>query len=91
MAYAQQGYLRQQVRCVRTAAGMDLEFDAREGGYQPWWHEVTVRVHHWTGGAKAFFDGKAIADPVTRSGTLSVTIEDPRGASRLSLHATTAR
>jgi alpha-glucosidase len=91
MAYVQQGYLRQQVRCVRTAAGMDLEFDAREGGYQPWWHQVNVRVHHWTGGAEAFFDGKAIADPVTRSGTLSVTIDDPRGASRLSLHAASAR
>jgi len=91
MAYVQQGYLRQQVRCVRTAAGMDLEFDAREGRYPPWWHQVIVRVHHWTGGAQAFLDGKRIADPVARSGVLRVTIDDPKEASRLSLKATSGR
>jgi alpha-glucosidase len=91
MAYAQQGYLRQQVHCVQTDAGMDLEFDAREGRYPPWWHQVVVRVHHWSGAAQAFLDGKRIADPVTRSGTLRVTIDDPRDASRLSLKATSGR
>jgi len=85
MAYAQQGYLRQRVRCVVTDAGMDLDFDAREGRFQPWWHEVAVRVHHWRGGAHAFLDGKPIADPVTRSGILRVTIDDPSGEARLSL------
>jgi alpha-glucosidase len=70
---------------------MELEFDAREGRYPPWWHHVIVLVHHWTGGAQAFLDGKRIADPVARSGVLRVTIEDPKKASRLSLKATSAR
>jgi alpha-glucosidase (family GH31 glycosyl hydrolase) len=87
MTYAQQGYLRQRVRCVVTDAGMDLDFDAREGRFQPWWHQVAVRVHHWRGGAQAFLDGKRIADPVTQAGVLRVTIDDPSGQSRLSLKA----
>jgi alpha-glucosidase len=91
MAYTQQGYLRQRVHCVKTAAGMELHFEAREGRFQPWWHQVAVRVHHWTGGAQAFLDGKRIADPVTQAGVLSVTIDDPSTESRLSLKATSGR
>src|SRR5258708_27080937 len=40
MAYAQQGYLRQKIHCVQTGTGVDLRFDAREGRFQPWWHQV---------------------------------------------------
>jgi alpha-glucosidase len=72
---------------VQTAAGVDIDFDAREGRFQPWWHEVTVRVHHWAGGAQAYLDRKHIADPVVRDGVLSVTIDDSRDKSRLSLKA----
>ena len=92
MAYARQGYLRQRVHCVETDTGIDVHFDAREGRFQPWWHQVAVRVHHWTGGgAHAFLDGKRIADPVTQEGVLSVTIDDPSGRSRLSLKAGAGR
>jgi alpha-glucosidase len=91
MAYTGQNYLRQRVRCVQTAAGIDIDFDAREGRFQPWWHQVTVRVHHWAGGAEASLGGKHIADPVLRDGVLSVTLDDPRGKSRLSLNAKPGR
>jgi alpha-glucosidase len=87
MAYADQDYLRQRVRCVQTDGGIDIDFDAREGRFQPWWHQVTVRVHHWAGGAQAFLDRKHIADPVVRDGVLSVTLDDPSGKSRLSVRA----
>jgi alpha-glucosidase len=46
---------------------MDLDFDAREGRFQPWWRKVMVRVHNWRGGAQAFVDGKRIANPVTQA------------------------
>jgi alpha-glucosidase len=87
MAYTRQDYLRQRVRCAQTDAGIDIDFDAREGRFQPWWHQVTVRVHHWARGAQAFLDGKRIADPVVRDGVLSVTMDDSRDKSRLSLKA----
>ena len=91
MAYAGQDYLRQRVRCAQTDAGIDIDFDAREGRFQPWWHEVTVRVHHWAGRAQAFLDRKRIADPMVRDGVLSVTLDDPKGKSRLSLNAAPGR
>jgi alpha-glucosidase len=85
MAYARQDYLRQRVRCVQTDAGIDIDFDAREGRFQPWWRQLTVRVHHWAGGAQAFLDGKRVTDIVVRDGVLNMTLDDPRGKSRLSL------
>jgi alpha-glucosidase len=87
MAYTRQDYLRQRVRCVQSDAGIDIDFDAREGRFHPWWHQVTVRVHHWAGGAQAFLDRKRIADPQVRDGVLNVTLDDPSGKSRLSLKA----
>jgi alpha-glucosidase len=87
MAYSRQGYLRQRVRCIQTDAGIDIDFDAREGRFQPWWRQVTVRVHHWTGGAEAFLAGKRIADPKVRDGVLSMSLDDPKAKSRLSLKA----
>jgi alpha-glucosidase len=91
MAYTREDYLRQRVRCVQTDAGINIDFDAREGRFQPWWHQVTVRVHHWMGSAQAYLDRKHIADPQVRDGVLSVTLDDPRGKSRLSLKVRSGR
>jgi alpha-glucosidase len=91
MAYIQQGYLRQQVHCVQTAAGIDIDFDAREGRYPAWWRQVTLRVHHWTEEAQAFLNGKRVADPLVRDGVLSVTLADPSAKTRLALKAKPAR
>jgi alpha-glucosidase len=91
MAYTRQGYLRQRVRCTETATGVDIDFEPRDGGYQPWWHQVTVRVHHWQGDARAFLDGKRQSNPVVRDGVLSLTVGDPSRKSRLSLSSVPAR
>jgi alpha-glucosidase len=87
MAYTRQSYLRQHVSCLQTAAGIDIDFGPREGAYQPWWHQVSVRVHHWTRPAQALLNGKRVADPVVGDGVLSVTVADTRGKSRLSIIA----
>ena len=91
LAYTQQGYFRQRVRCKESSAGIELEFDAPEGRFQPWWHQILVRVHDWRGGTQAFLDGERIADPVVRSGVLLATIAAPSGELRLSLEATPGR
>jgi alpha-glucosidase len=91
MSYTRHDYVRQRVRCVQTDAGIDIDFDARDGRFQPWWHQVTVRVHHWAGGAQAFLEGKRIADPAVRNGVLSLTVRDQGGKSRLSLKAKPGR
>jgi hypothetical protein len=91
MAYTREGYLRQRVRCAKTDAGIDIELDAREGRFQSWRHQVTVRVHHWAGGAQAYLDRKHIVDPVVGDGVLSVTLDDLTGKSRLSLKVRSGR
>jgi alpha-glucosidase len=91
MAYTRQNYLRQQVRCSQTTTGVDIDFDPREGEYQPWWHQVTVRVHHWQGDAQASLDGKRQSNPVVRDGVLSLTVDAPRRKSRLALRAASAK
>jgi alpha-glucosidase len=37
--------LRQAIKCTVTEKGMALQFDAREGSYRPWWHQIAVTVH----------------------------------------------
>jgi alpha-glucosidase len=86
LAYRQQGFLRQIVRCARTDDGMVIEFDARDGRFPPWWREIDVRVHGWSGPARADLDGKPLGDrALTQPGTLQIRIDDQRGPARLSI------
>lgn len=85
MAYTRQGYLRQQVRCSQGPGGLDIDFEPREGTYRPWWHQLTVRVHHWRGETQATLNGKRVADGSVQNGVLTVTIGDPVTKSHLSL------
>ena len=44
--------LRQTVRCTLGKDGLMLHFDKREGRYRPWWKQIAVTVHGWSGPAK---------------------------------------
>ena len=44
--------LRQTVRCTLGKDGLMLYFDKREGRYRPWWKQIAVTVHGWSGPAK---------------------------------------
>ena len=35
-----------------------LHFDKREGRYKPWWKQIAVTVHGWSGPAKVRGDGR---------------------------------
>jgi alpha-glucosidase len=85
MAYTRQTYLRQQVRCEENSAGMEVVFEPREGQYKPWWHQVTVRIHHRPGNTRATLDGRPVTEIASHDDVLSVTIDDPKKKSRLSL------
>lgn len=45
MAYTRGVLLRQTVRCERTASGLTITFDKREGSFRPWWKQLRVVVH----------------------------------------------
>ncbi len=90
MEFQRQGFLRQSVRCMPTAAGLVIEFDGREGRFQPWWQSIEVRVHGWSGGARAQLGGKPLVPKVSATdGALEVSIADPSQAARLSIDLAT--
>ena len=76
MGYAKGAYMRQTIRCTRDAAGLRLRFDAREGRYKPWWREVAVTVHGWSGAARVSRRGREV-DARTADGALTFTLPDP--------------
>jgi alpha-glucosidase len=86
MAFEHDGYLRQKIRCTLNPDGVDVQFEARQGQFKPWWHQLAVRVHDWHGAAVARLDGKLLPDPaVTKPGVVEVTLADTLNSATLSL------
>jgi alpha-glucosidase len=44
--------LRQTVRCTLGKDGLMLQFDKRQGSFRPWWKQIAVTIHGWTGPAR---------------------------------------
>jgi alpha-glucosidase len=86
MAFEHGGYLRQKIRCTRRPGGVDVQFEAREGQYKPWWHQLALHIHDWHGAAVARLDGKLLPDlAVLKSGVLEVTLVEPLNSATLSI------
>lgn len=71
--------LRQSVRCTLGKDGIMLHFDKREGSFKPWWKQVAVTVHGWSGPAKV----RGVADVETDAErrTVRFVIPDQKRAS----------
>ena len=85
MAFTRSQYLRQTIRCSTTPGGLRIDFDAREGRYAPWWHDIAVVVHAQQGAAPV---GYGSAHPAVTydaaAKTLRFTIPDaPKGGTVL--------
>ena len=52
LAYRRAGYLRQQVICTINKNGLRVSFGKRHGTFKPWWRDLVVTVHDWTGAAR---------------------------------------
>lgn len=77
MDFARSGYLRQKIRCSERADGVDVEFEARQGDFRPWWHELKLRIHGWHGVAVARLARKPLPAPdVTEPGVVQLTLAD---------------
>ena len=81
-AYRRGVYLRQSFTCVNGAASLDIAFARRAGSFAPWWQQIAIVVHGWSGGAMAKLDGKAVQGEYdAATSTLTLTIPDqPRPA-----------
>ena len=71
--------LRQTVRCTLGKDGIMLHFDKREGSFKPWWKQIAVTVHGWSGPAKVRGIANVETNPDKR--TVRFVIPDQKGAS----------
>ena len=71
--------LRQTVRCTLGKDGLMLHFDKREGRFKPWWKQIAVTVHGWSGPAKVRGASHADTNPARKD--LWFVIPDQRRAS----------
>jgi alpha-glucosidase len=86
MGYARGAYLRQLVRCAVSEDRLSVDFQPREGAFEPWWRQIRVTVHGWQGAAAASLDGQPVA--VSTNATrreVSVLLRDQHGPARLSI------
>jgi alpha-glucosidase len=70
--------LRQTVRCTIGKDGIMLHFNPRQGAYAPWWKQIAVNIHGWSGPARVRGVPNVKIDRGAK--TVRFTIPDQRGA-----------
>jgi alpha-glucosidase len=85
MAFQRGAFLRQSIRCEKTASGaLKIVFAPREGSYAPWWQTLSVAVHGMHAQTKVSDRGKALAATYDAAAqTLSFTWRYAPGRSEL--------
>lgn len=77
LAYQRGEFLRQAFSCTADAKSLDISIAQREGRYAPWWQQIAIVVHGWSGGPTGKLNGKSVQGSVdAASGTLTITIPD---------------
>jgi alpha-glucosidase len=90
-SYQQGNYLRQEIRCQQTSAGLRVDLDERDGRLQPWWQRMRFRVHDWHGSARVSVNAQAMKGvDASSSGVVEFTIDDLKHPARLSVVHTDA-
>ena len=87
LAFRRGAHLRQSFRCDAATPGrLRLEIGAREGSYEPWWRELAVVVHGWSGAAAVRAGGRTVdARTDTEAGTLRFTVAASRAAATIDI------
>ena len=85
MAFTRGDFLRQTIRCSRDDDGnLRIDFDQRDGRHKPWWKQIAVIVHDWTGNGSVSDGRQSIAATTDAdAGTLAFTIVDQPGPAAL--------
>ena len=79
LAYQRGDFLRQRLRCEETPGGVRILFEARQGGWKPWWNGLALHVHGWENVAapQARASGKPLDVALDRAlGTAVIAIPD---------------
>lgn len=92
MAYTRGEFLRQQVRCETRQDGLVIRFEERAGSFTPWWRQLRVTVHGWSGAATASLQQHAVSAKVdAKAHSASVLVDDQPHAAELLLRHTAFR
>jgi alpha-glucosidase len=74
--------LRQAIRCTQGKDGLMVQFDKRVGRYKPWWRQMKVFVHGWTGPARVRANGRDVPATTDEGATaVAFTLPDQKSAS----------
>ncbi len=91
MGYTRGVYLRQSLRCETRDDGLAITFDERAGSFKPWWSQLRVTVHGWTGAARAQVQDHALTVSVdARAHSASLMLDDQPHAAQLLLRRAAA-
>ncbi|QYE37298.1 DUF5110 domain-containing protein (plasmid) [Polymorphobacter sp. PAMC 29334] len=85
LAYRRGAFLRQEIRCRMTAAGLAIEFLPRDGSFAPWWHAIAVTVHGWRGTAHVVAEAAVPVHADTATETLAFVLPDQPHAGTITI------
>ncbi|GGO91373.1 TIM-barrel domain-containing protein [Stakelama pacifica] len=89
MGYEKGEFFRQQVRCTQAADGsLTIAFDDPQGRYTPWWKEIAVTVHGWSGNGKVLAANAALpvsSDAAAQTLSFTLPADQARGRVQVSL------
>lgn len=78
-------YFRQLVSCCETPAGLAIEFHEPEGDFRPWWREIEVTIHGWSGLAQVSLGDQGIVHTKAPRGMVRFTLTGASKAMRVTL------
>jgi alpha-glucosidase len=86
MGFTRGQFFRQQIRCVTTPTGLKVTWNAPQGRYKPWWHDITVTVHGWTGPGTVTRSGRSLASHTDAAAeTIAFELATAPGATTLEI------
>ena len=86
LGHLDRDYLRQSVRCSVAEDGLLIEFEPRQGSYRPWWRQIELVVHGWSGPARAALGEQPVVARLVRGArALHLVVADQPGPARFSI------
>ena len=78
MDFAKGVFMRQAIRCTVGAHGVEtIAFEARQGSFKPWWHDIALVIHGANAPRSVTVGGKVFA---ATPGSHTIVIPDQQGA-----------
>ncbi len=85
-AYRRADFFRRTIRCAQTPEGIAISFLQPVGSFQPWWRQLRISVHGWSGPASVTINGTRMSSVLNASTrTITFNLRDRKGAMNLAI------